>query len=138
MEEEQEYNVGNLLPFRNLTEEQRDLFIKLVSDDYSHIFQILFNVIEDDDVTLELIDILAGQRIQFPTRKKLYKLLEKIKIYTYIKNRGNSNESCQTLAKIYKKRVSQIKAVINRIDYLLANGKYKDIEKLESEQKEQA
>lgn len=138
MEEEQEYNVGNLLPFRNLTEEQRDLFIKLVSDDYSHIFQILFNVIEDDDVTLELIDILAGQRIQFPTRKKLYKLLEKIKIYTYIKNRGNSNESCQTLAKIYKKRVSQIKAVINRIDYLLANGKYRDIEKLESEQEEQA
>lgn len=138
MEEEQEYNVGNLLPFRNLTEEQRDLFIKLVSDDYSHIFQILFNVIEDDDVTLELIDILAGQRIQFPTRKKLYKLLEKIKIYTYIKNRGNSNESCQTLAKVYKKRVSQIKAVVNRIDYLLANGKYKDIEKLESEQKEQA
>lgn len=138
MEEEQEYNVGNLLPFRNLTEEQRDLFIKLVSDDYSHVFQILFNVIEDDDVTLELIDILAGQRIQFPTRKKLYKLLEKIKIYTYIKNRGNSNESCQTLAKIYKKRVSQIKAVVNRIDYLLANGKYKDIEKLESEQEKQA
>lgn len=133
MEEEQEYNVGNLLPFRNLTEEQKNLFIKLVSDDYSHIFQIIFNVIEDDTKTLELIDILAGQRIQFPARKKLYKLLEKIKIYTYVKNRDNSNESCQTLAKIYKKRVSQIKAVVSRIDYLLANGKYKDIEKIESE-----
>ena len=80
-EEEREYNVGSLLAFKDLTKEQKDIFIKLISDDYSYLFQVLFNIIEDDNLVLEIIDILAGQKIQFPTRKKLYKLLEKL--YNY-------------------------------------------------------
>lgn len=129
--DEVDYSVGNLLPFRNLTKEQKELFIKLISDDYSYIFQILFNIIEDDQKTLELLDILSGQRIQFPPRKKLYKLLEKIQMYTYSKHRNFSEESFKTQSKIYKKRISQIKNIVNRIDYLLNGGKYKEIEEQE-------
>lgn len=131
--DEVDYSVGNLLPFRNLTQEQKELFIKLISDDYSHVFQILFNIIEDDQKVLELLDILSGQRIQFPPRKKLYKLLEKIQIYTYSKHRNFSEDSYKTQAKIYKKRISQIKSIVDRINYLLDNGKYKDIEEFEGE-----
>ena len=70
-EEYSEYNVGNLVSFRNMTDEQIELFIKLISDDSSYVFQVLFNILEDNDLTLQLIDIFAGQKIQFPTRKKL-------------------------------------------------------------------
>ena len=136
MEEDKEYSVGKLLPFRHLTKEQQDLFIKLISDDSSSLYQVLFNVIDDTQKTIELIDILSGEKLVFPNRKKIYKLLEKIQIYTYIKHRDNTEKSYQLLAKIYNKRVSQIKAAVNRIDYLLANGKYKDIEKYENDYKE--
>ena len=132
-EEREDYDVGKLLSFRNLTSEQRDLFIKLISDENSSLYQILFNVIDDTQKTIELIDILAGERLIFPNRKKVYKLLEKIQIYTYVKHREDKEKSCQVLAKVYNKRVSQIKAAVSRIDYLLANGKYKDIEKYENE-----
>ena len=108
---DEDYLVGSLSTFRNLSEEQKKLFIKLVSDDCSSVFQILFNVINDDLLTLELIDIFAGERIAFPNRKKLYKLLEKIQIYTFIKSKRDSPEAYQLLAKQYKRRISQIKAI---------------------------
>lgn len=132
--EEEEYIVGCLSAYRNLTEEQKDLFIKLVSDDCSSEFQILFNILDDDILTLEILDIFAGRRISFPDRKKLHKLFEKIQIYTFVKNRGKTADSYQLLAKQYKKRISQIKAVVERIEYLLGNGKYKDIENFENKE----
>lgn len=124
---DEEYPIGCLLSFRNLTEQQQDLFIKLISDNYSYLFQVLFNVIDTD--TLQLLDIFAGQKIQFPTRKKVYKLLEKIQIYTFIKSKNESPESYKLLAKQYKCRISQIKHIVSRIDYLLAGGSYRELEK---------
>ena len=103
-EENEEYNVGNLVSFRNMTDEQIELFIKLISDESSFMFQILFNILEDNDLALQLIDIFAGQKLQFPTRKKMYKLLEKIKIHTYVKSKNYSQDSIQLLAKQYKRR----------------------------------
>lgn len=135
-EQEQEYSIGSLAIFKDLTQEQKDLFLKLLSDDYSYVFQVLYNVIDDDLLVMELIDIFAGQKIQFPTRKKLHKLLEKIQIYTYVKKRDCSPKACKLLAKQYGKRVSQIKSIVTRIDYLLDNGKYSEIEKFEQSQEE--
>ena len=127
--DDEEYLTGCLSSFRNLSNEQKDLFIKLISDDCSSAFQILFNILDDNILALEIIDIFAGEKINFPNRKKLYKLLEKIQIYTFINSKGRSSEAYQLLAKQYKKRISQIKAVVDRIDYLLDNGQYRDIEK---------
>ena len=128
-EENEEYLAGCLSTFRNLSKEQKDLFIKLISDDCSYVFQILFNVIDNNLLTLELLDILSGVKISFPNRKKMYKLLEKIQIYTYINSKGRTLESYQLLAKQYKKRISQIKAIVDRVEHLLNDGAYKDIEK---------
>ena len=125
---DEDYLVGSLSTFRDLSDEQKNLFIKLVSDDCSSIFQVLFNIIDDNLLTLELIDIFAGEKISFPNRKKLYKILEKIQIYTFIKSKGYSQESYQLLAKQYKRRISQIKSVVDRVNFLLSGGAYKDIE----------
>lgn len=116
---EEEFEVGKLLAFRDLTEDQKNIFIKLVSSEYSYIFQVLFNIIDDDYLTLELIDILAGQKLQIPNRKKLYKLLEKIKIYTFIKQKNYSSEAYKLLAKQYNIRISQVKSAVSRVEQLL-------------------
>ena len=60
----EEFEVGKLLAFRDLTETQKDIFIKLVSNEYSYIFQVLFNIIDDDYLTLELIDVLIDGRYE--------------------------------------------------------------------------
>ena len=96
----------------------------MMSKEFSYLFQILYNVLEDDALTLQLIDIFANKRIRFPSRKKVYKSLEKIKIYTYAKNHHFSDTSIEVLAKQYKKRPSQIRSLISKIEESL-NKPYK-------------
>ena len=131
--EEQDYAVGSLVNFKDMTEEQKDIFIKLMSDDYSYMFQVLYNTVGNINDFLKLIDIFAGKRILFPNRKKTYKLLYKIQIYTYIKSKNYSPDAYKLLARQCKKRVSQIKSIVSRVEHLLNNGKYKEIEQLEKE-----
>lgn len=120
--DEDDFSVGSLITFNNITPEQREIFIKLLSDDYSYMFQVLFNILEDDALVLELVDIFADKRLTFPPRKRIYKLLEKVRVYTYVKSRNYSEDSYAVLAKQYKKRISQIKSMVQRVDYLLNNG----------------
>ena len=126
------YNIGSLLNFRNLNEEQKNIFIKLLSDDCSYQFQLLFNILDDNILVLQLIDTFADTKMIFPSRKKVYKLLEKIQIYTYVKHQNYSDNSYKLMSKQYKKRISQVKNIVTRIDYLLNNGKFKEIETLEN------
>lgn len=116
---DENYSVGCLVEFSDIDYEQRDLLINLMSKDYSYLFQILYNVIEDDALTLRLIDIFADKKIRFPSRKKVYRMLEKIKIYTYAKRHNYSDTSINVLAKQYKKRPSQIRILINKINETL-------------------
>ena len=118
------YAVGCLVEFNDIDYEQRDLLIELMSRDYSYLFKVLYNIIEDDALTLKLIDIFADKKIKFPSRKKVYKTLEKIKIYTYIKRHNYSETSINVLAKQYKKRPSQIRILISKIEESL-NKSYK-------------
>lgn len=122
------YNPGSLISFRNLTDEQRNIFIKLLSDDCSYQFQLLFNILDDNILTLQLIDSFADTKLVFPNRKRIYRLLEKVQIYSYVKSKNYSNESYKLMAKQYKKRIAQVKDIVTRIDYLLNNGKFKNLE----------
>lgn len=115
---EDEFMVGSIITFKDLTDEQRELFIKLVGEEFSPVLRVLFSILEDDYLTLEIIDILAGNKVQFPTRKKLYKLLEKVKIYSFVKSKDYSSDSYKLLAKQYKKRISQIRSTVERVDHL--------------------
>jgi len=126
MNETDDFSIGSLLIYRDITEEQKNLFIDFLSTDVSNSFKVLFNVIDDDFLVMELLDIFAGKRIQFPDRKKLYKLLEKVKIYTYVRSKNYSPESYRLLAKQYKKRISQIRSTVERVDSLIKNKNLKD------------
>ena len=55
---------------------------------------------------------MAGQKVQFPERRKIYKTLEKVFIYNYCKSRGFTEDSYVYMAKQYGKRVPQAKAIV--------------------------
>jgi hypothetical protein len=120
-----DFDVGSLIVFKDLKDNEVDLLIKLLSDENSYLFQVLFNVIGIND-TLKLIDIFSDNKIIFPPRKRIYKLIEKIKIYEYIKSKNESEEAYKLLSKQYNKRISQLKSIVERIDYLLENKNLKE------------
>lgn len=121
------YPVGCLVEFSDIDYEQREILIKLMSKEYSYLFQVLYNILEDDALTLQLIDIFANTKIRFPSRKKIYKTLEKIKIYIYAKRHNYSDISISVLAKQYNKRPSQVRALIDKINSTLdSNYKMED------------
>ena len=62
---------------------------------------------------IKLFDVMSGQRINFPERRKIYKTLEKAVIYNYCKERNFSDSSFLLMAKMFKKRVPQTKAMVN-------------------------
>jgi hypothetical protein len=81
-EECEEFPMGSLLQYRDIDSKDREMMIALLSDkgkdkekdSESYLFRVLFNVIEDDYLVIQLVDIFAGKKITFPSRKKLYKL----------------------------------------------------------------
>lgn len=104
---------GSLLLFRKATEEDIDIMLRLMSSDKYEFISILRSVIHDDVDLLKLLDMMSGSKVVFPDRRKVYKTLEKVFIYQYVKERGFSQQSFVSMAKQYDKRVTQVKAIVD-------------------------
>ena len=114
---------GSLLLFRKATEEDIDLMLKLMSSERYEFITILRDMIPDDRDLLKLLDMMSGAKVVFPERKKIYKTLEKVFIYNYVSSRGFSQQSYVVMAKQYKKRVTQVKAMVDTmVRFLKRNG----------------
>lgn len=55
----EDLEIGQLSIYKDITDSQKDLLIKLLSYDESYLLQILFNVYQDNILVLELIDIFS-------------------------------------------------------------------------------
>lgn len=104
---------GSLLLFRKATEEDIDIMLRLMSSDKYEFISILRSVIHDDVDLLKLLDMMSGSKVVFPDRRKVYKTLEKVFIYQYVKDREFSQQSFVAMAKQYDKRVTQVKAIVD-------------------------
>ena len=103
---------GSLLLFRKATEDDIDLMLKLMSSEKYEFLSILRTVVSSDIDLVKLLDMMSGARVTFPERRKVYKTLEKVFIYNYIKSRDFSQQSYVAMAKQYNKRVTQVKAIV--------------------------
>lgn len=110
-----DYDVGSLAIYRDLTDNELELLIKLLPKDLSKVISLIFNIFGTDQ-GLEFLDIFADERISLPSRKRLYKLIEKIKIYVFIKSKKESDDAYKLLAKQLDKRISQLHQIVSKID----------------------
>lgn len=110
---------GSLLLFRQATEEDMDLMLKLLSSEKYEFISILRYIIGNDEDLLKVLDTLSGAKVVFPERKKIYKTLEKVFIYNYVKSRGFSQQAYVAMAKHYDKRVTQVKAMVDTMNRFL-------------------
>lgn len=121
---------GSLLLFRKATEEDIDLMLKLMSSEKYEFLTILRTVVLSDIDLVKLLDMMSGAKVTFPERRKVYKTLEKVFIYNYVKERDFSQQSYVAMAKQYGKRVTQVKAIVETMIRVLE--KEDSIEDIES------
>lgn len=120
MEEEKIFDEkGSLLLFREATSEDIDLLLKMISSDKYAFIALMRRVINNDRTLLKMLDVLSGYKVTFPERRKIYKTLEKIFIYQYVKNHDYSHNAYVLISKQYNKRVTQVKSIVETMDRLI-------------------
>ena len=104
--------IGSLLLFNKASKNDIDLLMTLLCSGSNEYISLLRSVVKYDFSLLKLFDVMSGQRVQFPERKKIYKTLEKVFIYNYCKAHNFSESSYIFMAKEYGKRIPQTKAIV--------------------------
>ena len=128
------YNeLGSLLLFNKASKEDMDLLMTLLCRGSSEYLALLRGVVKDDFNLIKLFDVMAGQKVQFPERKKIYKMLEKTFIYNYCKKHNFSDSSYVIMAKEYGKRIPQTRAIVNTMQKFLDSNTNKGFEDEEFE-----
>lgn len=134
MDEKVYDELGSLLLFNKATDEDLDLLIQLLARGRYEYVTLLREIIKDNQALVELFDVLAGQKVQFPERRKIYKTLEKVFIYNYCKNNNFSENSYIFMSKQYGKRVPQVKAIVETMNKFLDSNTNKEFEQSEREE----
>ena len=104
---------GSLMLFNKVSDKDIDLLMKLICRGQNSYLRLLREVVKDDMSLIKLFDVMSGQKVQFPERRKIYKTLEKVFIYNYCKSRNFSDDSFVFMAKQYGKRIPQTRAIVN-------------------------
>lgn len=119
---------GSLTLFYKCGKENIDLLMSLLCRGNNEYIQLLRDVVKDDVALLELFDVMSGQRVQFPERKKIYKTLEKVIIYNYCRSQNFSEASYIAMTKQYNKRLPQTKSIVSTIQKFLDSNTNEEFE----------
>lgn len=132
-----EYEPGCLVTFRKMTDEQYKILEKQLSDNVSYKLGILKNVVNDNELFLKILDIFAEESINFPKRKQLFQYLDRTFMYTYVKNRGFTEEAFNSVAKHFGEKLAVVKTKTLRISQLLDKEEYATLVKAQDKLKAQ-
>lgn len=108
-------DIGKTALYKDLDDDKYDLFMQLLSFENNDFLTVLNNVVDRNSL-LMLLDTFAGESIKFPNRKSVIWVLEKVHIYTYLKERDFSQEAYRTISKMYDRSVYEIKKIVNVIE----------------------
>ena len=112
---ENQDDIGKTALFKDLSDEKYELFLKLLSFENNEFLEVLSKM-TDKNTLLKLLDVFSGEYIRFPNRKSVIWVLEKVNIYTYLKNKNFSDESYYTVSKEYDRTIYEIKKIVNVIE----------------------
>lgn len=79
-----------------------------------------------DKEFLKFYDAMAGRNVKVPSRETMVKVINYVKIYCYCKSRGFTPESYDKAAKIFSKRSSAVKKIIDKVDKLLKKAEQEE------------
>lgn len=108
-----------VLSIISLSVDERENFIDYMDETnaslgISYLFAIL-----GDKYFLKFLDVMAGETIKVPSRESTVKIINYIKIYTYCKNRGFTEQAMEKAAKVYDRRLVSVQRIIAKVDSIL-------------------
>lgn len=104
-----------------MNDKEHELFLEYLRKANKTIAYDLVHYIVKDDF-IQFLDLLAGMNFKIASRKNLYRDIEYIKIYNYVKNHGNDINAMKCAAKIYNKKLSFIKRAVYKVSKTLEGG----------------
>ena len=64
---------GSLMLFNKVSDKDIDLLMTLICRGQNQYLQLLRAVVKDDMSLIKLFDVMSGQKVVFPERRKIYK-----------------------------------------------------------------
>lgn len=123
-------DIGSLVFSKDIKAEEVQFLVNIIAREPSNeTIKILESIIDKPNIMLEVLDLLAGYRIKFPDRNYIEKMVTYIRIHSYVKSRGYSEESYRSVAKQFDKRPLQCKKIVERFDKLYEELMVEDLDK---------
>lgn len=105
---------SGILSLISVNDKESDVLLEyLRKSNNTSIFDFINYLIGKDYI--EFLDLLAGSNIKISSHKSLYRDIEYIKVYNYVKEHGFTEESIKSACKIYNKKLSFVKGAVVKI-----------------------
>ncbi len=102
----------------NLSDKEAELFLEyLRKGGNTPVFDLI--VYMNGDSYLKILDLLAGASIKIPNRKNLYRDIEHIKIYSYVRDRGFKLSVLHSASKVYNKKMAFVRRSVEKMSRIL-------------------
>lgn len=129
------YEPGSLVLYRDITDEQMNIFLNQLSDSVSYKIDILRKILDDDKLLLIILDVFSGESINIPNRKQLFQCLDRTFMYTYVKHRGFTEEAYIAVAKHFGEKLVLAKQKVLRVSKVLDGAEYESLFKAQEKLK---
>jgi hypothetical protein len=105
---------NGILALVNLSDKESDLFLDYLRKSSNTPAYDFINYLIGKDYIM-FLDLLAGVNLKISSRKSLYRDMEYIKIYIYVRDHGFNLDSMKCAAKIYNKKLSFVKRAVAKV-----------------------
>ena len=106
------------LSLLELNDDERAQFVDYLYKTKPELNPDLLEVIFGGKV-LMVLDAFAGSTVKYPTREFLEKTISYVKIYTYCKTRGFTEEAYELAGKVFKRRKVSIVRIVDKVRQVL-------------------
>lgn len=116
---------AGIMSLIKLSDKEADLFLEyLRKSGNTPVYDLI--VYMNGDSYLKILDLLAGVSIKIPNRKNLYRDIEHIKIYSYVRDRGYNLSVLHSASKVYNKKMAFVRRSVEKMSKVI-EGKVADI-----------
>ena len=101
-----------------MTIREKEVFMEAIAKEVGETTYDLLEYFLGDDF-LKFVDTFSGQRFTIPTRDKVVKLVNYIKIYAYVERGGFSDEAYEKASVLFNKRKSSVSRIVGKVKKLM-------------------
>ena len=112
---------GVLVNKRDFSKEKVDILLNKLYTQNSNIM-ILRSLLESDEKLIEVLDIMAGLAVKFPTHTTILKYINEIDIWSTLKRQSPTEANIKAVANNYKMPSAKVKTIYDNYELEYGDG----------------